>query len=54
MIDKALVEKYGRMESHEHKLSLAMGKKLAKDHLKEYGPSYYKRLASLEKSMKKR
>lgn len=49
-----LVKKYGRMEAREHKLPLKVGEKLAADHLKEYGPDYYKRLAGLEKRLKKK
>ena len=50
----SLVKKYGRMEAREHHLPVKTGERLASDHLKEYGPDYYKRLAGLEKRLKQK
>lgn len=48
------LKRYGREESKEHRLSLKMGEKLARDHIRLYGDAYYQRMDMLEKKLKRK
>ena len=52
MIDQ--VKKYGKEEAKEHHVSQSMGRKLARDHVREFGPKYYPAVERLEKRLKKK
>ena len=49
-----LIHKYGREEAKEHKVTIKIGEKLARDHLVMYGPKFYSALEKLERRMRKK
>ena len=53
-MDSEQLKKYGREEAKEHHMSLKMGEKLVRDHIRLYGSEYYKRMDLLEKKLKRK
>jgi hypothetical protein len=46
-----LLRKYGQEEAREHKVSQKMGERLASDHIRVFGNSYYKEAEKMEKRL---
>ena len=53
-MDSEQLKKYGREEAKEHHMSLKMGEKIARDHIRLYGDAYYQRIDMLEKKLKRK
>jgi hypothetical protein len=52
MVDQ--VKKYGKLESREHHVSPSIGRRIARDHVREFGTRYYPALERMEKRLKKK
>jgi len=51
MVSPATIRKYGKEESSEHGVSKKFGQKIAADHFRKYGPSYYRAIDKVEKQL---